>query len=90
MQTAVRTLAPVLLAELAKMASPSSPCEAETLELAKKVAKKLSKEKPVLKKSKRVTAGSVKVGSYTQVTPPLLVQSFLFELFSSFRNKHLD
>ncbi|XP_023822157.1 uncharacterized protein LOC101175269 [Oryzias latipes] len=59
-QTAVRTLAPVLLAELAKMASPSSPCEAETLELAKKVAKKLSKEKPVLKKSKRVTAGSVK------------------------------
>ncbi|RVE60750.1 hypothetical protein OJAV_G00183780 [Oryzias javanicus] len=62
-QSAVRTLAPVLLAELAKVTSTRFPSEAETLELAKRVAKKLSKEKPVLKKA---TAGSVKLGMYSQ------------------------
>lgn len=72
-QTAVRTLAPVLLAELAKVTSTPFPTEAETLELAKRVAKKLSKEKPVLKKPKKVTAGSAKVGENSQVTSPLLV-----------------
>ncbi|XP_024143965.1 uncharacterized protein LOC112156055 isoform X2 [Oryzias melastigma] len=65
-QTAVRTLAPVLLAELAKVTSTPFPTEAETLELAKRVAKKLSKEKPVLKKPKKVTAGSAKVGENSQ------------------------